>query len=74
MDNSNCAKLSDPEVRDIQAQIIDLSRKLEVNGKIDMAAGIQEIKMPLNLEAFYFAFPVWLKATRFKSNLNLNYA
>jgi hypothetical protein len=39
-----------------------------------MAADIQEIKMPLDLEGFYFAFRVWLKAIRFKSNLNLNYA
>ena len=54
------AELSDTTIHAIQTKIQDLPRDLKVNGIISMTADIQEIKMPLNLAEFYFAFPVWL--------------
>ena len=67
-------ELSDTTIHAIQTEIQDLPTKPGPFGEINIAADIQEIKMPLDLEGFYFAFRVWLKAIRFKSNLNLNYA
>ena len=53
-------ELSDTTIHAIQTKIQDLPRDLKVNGIIYMTADIKEIKMPLNLAEFYFAFPVWL--------------
>jgi len=68
------ADLSDAEIRGIQTEIQDFPTELGHYDIIDMTAGVTEIKMPLNLEKFYFPSLVWLKAIRFKSNLNLDYA
>ena len=67
------AELSDAEIHAIQTEIQDLPTELDVN-RIIITAGIQEIKMPLNLEGFYFAFNVSFEATRFKASLNLKNA
>jgi uncharacterized protein YjbI with pentapeptide repeats len=68
------ADLSDAEIRGIQTEIQDLPTELGQYDIIDMKSGVAKIKMPQNLEKFYFASLVWLKATRFKSNRNLDYA
>jgi len=67
-------ELSDTTIHAIQAKIQDRPTELDPFDEINMAADIQEIKMPLNLEGFYFAFPVWLTGLRFTASLNLNYA
>ena len=67
-------ELSDTTIHAIQTKIQDRPTELDPFDEINMAADIQEIKMPLNLEGFYFAFPVWLTGLRFTASLNLNYA
>ena len=67
-------ELLDAEIHAIQTEIQDLPTKPGPFGEINIAADIQEIKMPLDLEGFYFAFPVWLTGLRFTASLNLNYA
>jgi len=51
-------ELSDTTIHAIQTKIQDRPTELDPFDEINMAADIQEIKMPLNLEGFYFAFPV----------------
>ena len=68
------AELSDTTIHAIQTKIQDLPTELGQYDPINMAAGVPEIKMPLNLEGFYFAFPVWLMGLRFKESLNLDNA
>ena len=67
-------ELSDTTIHAIQTEIQDLPTELDPFEEINMTADIQEIKMPLNLEGFYFAFPVWLWGIRFKESLNLDNA
>jgi hypothetical protein len=67
-------ELSDTTIHAIQTEIQDLPTKPGPFGEINIAADIQEIKMPLDLEGFYFAFPVWLTGLRFTASLNLENA
>ena len=68
------AELSDAEIHAIQTEIQDLPTELGQYEPINMTADIQEIKIRLNLEGFYFAFPVWLMGPRFTASLNLENA
>ena len=67
-------ELSDTTIHAIQTEIQDLPTKPGPFGEINIAADIQEIKMPLDLEGFYFAFPVWLMGLRFTAPLMLENA
>ena len=67
-------ELSDTTIHAIQTKIQYLPTELDPFDEINMAAGVPEIKMPLNLVEYYFAFSVWLIGIRFKESLNLDYA
>ena len=80
--------LSDAEIRKIQTRIPDFPKVLsglpkkfrnlilasEEPGAIFLTKGIEEIKTPLELHGFYFAFRVFIRNTRFKSELTLQHA
>ena len=71
---ADIADLSDAEIRNIQTRIPDLPIELERHGAIVLTEGLTEIKTPLELDGFYFAFRVVIQNTRFKSLLTLSHA
>ena len=66
--------LSDAEIQSIQTKIPDLPKELEWGGAIVLSEGLTEIKTPLELDGFYFAFPVVIQKTTFTSLLTLKHA
>jgi uncharacterized protein YjbI with pentapeptide repeats len=63
--------LSDAEIQSIQTKIPDLPKELEWGGAIVLSEGFTEIKTPLELNGFYFAFRVVIKNTTFKRSFFL---
>ena len=66
--------LSDAEIHSIQTEIPDLPIELERHGAIVLTEGLTEIKTPLELNGFYFAFRVVIGNTTFKRSFFLNNA
>jgi hypothetical protein len=66
--------LSDAEIQYIQTRIPDLPIELERHGAIVLTEGLTEIKTPLELNGFYFAFRVVIGNTTFKRSFFLNNA
>jgi hypothetical protein len=72
--------LSDAEIRSIQTKIPDLQKEMawpaiiSLNAGITANAGLTEIKTPLKLDGFYFAFGVVIRKTTFTSVLTLKHA
>ena len=56
--------LSDAEIHSIQTEIPDLPIELERHGAIVLTEGLTEIKTPLELNGFYFAFRVVIENTQ----------
>jgi uncharacterized protein YjbI with pentapeptide repeats len=71
---ADIADLSDAEIRNIQTRIPDLPIELERHGAIVLTEGLTEIKTPLELDGFYFAFRVVIGNTTFKRSFFLNNA
>ncbi|MDC3324597.1 pentapeptide repeat-containing protein [Planktomarina temperata] len=71
---ANIVDLSDAEIQSIQTKIPDLPKELERDGAIVLSEGLTEIKTPLELDGFYFAFRVVSGNTTFKRSLFLNNA
>ena len=63
---ADIADLSDAEIRNIQTRIPDLPIELERHGAIVLTEGLTEIKTPLELDGFYFAFRVVIEYTTLK--------
>ena len=73
--------LSDAEIHSIQTEIPDLPKDIGdlrkrsvVRSAIALTQGIPEIQTRLELDGFYFAFPVFIQNTTFKSLLTLKHA
>ena len=66
--------LSDAEIHSIQIEIPDLPKESEKHGKIALTEGLTEIKTPLDLDGFYFAFRVFIRNTRFEGMFTLQHA
>ena len=71
---ADIADLSDAEIRNIQTRIPDLPIELERHGAIVLTEGLTEIKTPLELDGFYFAFRVVIGNTTFKRSFFFNNA
>ena len=66
--------LSDAEIHGIQTEIPKLPKEMTWRDQIFLSAVIAEIKTPLELNGFYFAFRVVIGNSRFKRLLTLQHA